>query len=88
MPNGSVGYASHTAKFRKWYAEICIPYGDAFASPAGAGVARRPGWPPRIGIERMRTPVAAKTALAMAGAIAIMGVSPPPAEGMSVLLIR
>jgi hypothetical protein len=22
----SVGYAPHTAKFRKWYAEICIPY--------------------------------------------------------------
>lgn len=35
----------------------------------------------RIGIERMRRPVAAKTALAMAGAIAMIGVSPPPADG-------
>jgi hypothetical protein len=33
-------------------------------------------------------PVAAKTAFPMAGAIAIIGVSPPPAEGISVLLIR
>ncbi len=41
-----------------------------------------------MGIERMRRPVEAKTAFAMAGATAIIGVSPPPADGMSVLLIR
>src|SRR5450756_791728 len=35
------------------------------------------------GSERNRTPVAAKIALASAGAIAMMGVSPPPAEGRS-----
>jgi len=25
-----VGYAPHTAKFRKWYAEICIPYNGLY----------------------------------------------------------
>jgi len=34
----------------------------------------------RIGIERIRMPVEAKTALAMAGATAIMGVSPPTVQ--------
>lgn len=34
----------------------------------------------RMGICRTRTPIASKTALAMAGAIAMMGVSPAPAE--------
>jgi len=38
---------------------------------------------PRRGIERRRTPEAAKTAFATAGAAAMMGVSPPPAGGMS-----
>ena len=37
----------------------------------------------RMGICRTRMPVAAKTALATAGAMAIMGVSPAPAEGTS-----
>ena len=42
----------------------------------------------RIGIERIRTPVAAKIALEIAGATAIIGVSPAPTDGMSVLLTR
>ena len=41
-----------------------------------------------IGMERTRIPVASKTAFATAGAIAMIGVSPPPAESMSVLFIR
>ena len=36
-----------------------------------------------LSIERRRTPVAWKTALAMAGAMAMIGVSPPPAGGRS-----
>ena len=35
------------------------------------------------GIDRSRTPQASKIAFAMAGAIATMGVSPPPADGWS-----
>ena len=34
-----------------------------------------------MGMERNRTPVAANTALAIAGAMAMIGVSPPPVEG-------
>src|SRR5262249_25458595 len=37
----------------------------------------------RIGISRIRTPVAEKTAFAMAGATAMTGVSPAPTEGRS-----
>jgi hypothetical protein len=37
----------------------------------------------RIGIARIRTPVAAKTAFAMAGATAMTGVSPAPTDGRS-----
>ena len=37
----------------------------------------------RMGIERRRWPVAWKTALPIAGAIAMMGVSPAPAESWS-----
>ena len=37
----------------------------------------------RMGMERTRLPVASNTALAMAGAMAMMGVSPAPAESRS-----
>ena len=44
--------------------------------------------PTRIGIPRTRIPVAAKTALPIAGAIATMGVSPAPADGISLRSMR
>lgn len=42
----------------------------------------------RIGIERMRSPVAAKMAFPTAGATAMIGVSPPPAGRISLLLTK